>query len=286
MDQELPKRLYRYYSGIPRDIQSIKESYLWFSTLDKMNDAFEGAHYLEKRNLTLSACKSIIRRTLISAGTAPALAERAIEKKLKAYKSEKEKVAFMVKSIEETHSETYKTIINQGYCSMIGEDETQEESLTEVQHLLMWGHYGKGLSGFRVEFHCGELIESLEKNYQIASDKVIYSSTPPVLDPVKVFAGILLGEFAENQMAYEQIRPCYMTKHLAWSYEQELRLSALTPGRKNFTPPCIKEIVIGAKMETAQQKDLIKIVKSASPKARIKIASISKHKYKIELNSI
>lgn len=283
MSELPPQFLYRYYAGSARNIDSIKECYLWFSSLDKMNDPFEGVHLFDKRNLNLASAKSIIRRTLISTGMAPAIAERSIEQRLKKLKTQKQKLDYLIFSIQDTHESAYKEIINQGYCCMIGENATQEESLTDVQLILMWGHYGQGLAGFRVEFESIGLIDSLNARQLVSSNQVSYTLSPPGLDPTKVFAAIHLDEVIEHQTAREAILPCVTTKHVAWKYEQELRLSTAKPGKVQFDPKHIKEVVIGSKMEDPLKQLLIKVARDTAPHATIKLAKISNIEYKVEL---
>lgn len=275
MSDLLPPFLYRYYSGTTRNIESIAEGYLWFSSLDKMNDPFEGAHFLDESNLNISSAKSIIRRTLIRSGMVPALAARAIDQKLKHLKTEKLKLEFLKHSIRHTHETAYEELIKQGYCCMIGEDTAQEESLTDAQLILMWGHYGQGLAGFRIEFETNGLIDSLSKCQEVSPNRVNYTTSPPGLDPTKVFSGIHLDDLTEHQIAQDAITPCVTTKHVAWKYEQEIRLNVRKPGKVKFNQECIKELVIGSKMDHHLRKSLIQSVKNIAPKASLKLAKLT-----------
>lgn len=286
MSELLPTFLYRYYAGTSRNIESIKEGYLWFSSLDKMNDPFEGAHFLDESNLNLASAKSIIRRTLIRGGMAPALAARAIDQNLKSLKTDKLKLESLKSNIKDSHERAYGELIKQGYCCMIGEDTTQEESLTDAQLILMWGHYGQGLAGFRVEFETDALIDSLSACQNVSPNKVNYALSPPGLDPTKVFSGIHLDDLTDHQVAQDAITPCVTTKHTAWKYEQEIRLNARKPGKIEFNQNCIKEVVIGSKMDHSLKTSLIQIVRSVAPTASIKIAKISKIQYKVELTDL
>lgn len=286
MPHHSEKVLYRYYPGALRDIESITEGYLWFSSLDKMNDAFEGVHSISLEGLDDAAIRSITRRALIREGKSPAAAERLIKIKLKNSIDSKEQKKLIKEVIVNSYKRAYQTIIARGYCCMIGRNDKQHEDVTDSELLLMWGHYGKGLTGFRVEFDYNLLLKNLQKKYSLDPYPVTYSLKPPTVKLSQLFSELHLVDQPYSPEVTDILKACLTTKHSAWSYEREVRLCAKSPGKIYFDHSCIKEIVIGGKMDAIQKNKLISKIRNIHPHIRIKIAKIAENAYVIETADI
>ncbi len=274
--------LYRYYSGTKRDIDSIIDGYLWFATLDKMNDAFEGVHAISEEGLDYLTIKSITRRSLIQHGRSAAAAERIVKREFRRSSDTPEKIQHMRSALIDSFKKSYQTVIERGYCCMIGNSEKQTADITESQLLLMWGHYGKGLSGFRVEFDHDALLSSLQENQALEPFQVSYSPKPPTVKLSKFLSELHFTGEPHSEEINKILSACFTTKHSAWSYEQEVRLCTKLPGMTTFDHNCIKEIIFGSRMDPSSMKEFISKVKEHMPHVKMKIARVSKNAYAIE----
>jgi len=259
----------KFFTYNENSIQAMSEPYLWFSTLDAFNDPFEGAIELESTGEPmewLNVAQMIEKRYPGDSGYALMAA---------AMRQSWSSGGFETREIFTNHLK--KRFIERskayGYCCLVNDHEIVDES-----DILMWGHYGNGLKGFKVIFDSKMLIASLPTD--IARAPILYGKSIPTLDILqhsRASAGAMQdGEKAKAVLdATTHIR----TKHHAWSYEKEYRFISPTPGAHKFASSSIKQVVFGEKMPASQRKVLSSVLTANSPDIVFLTAKVSKGSY-------
>lgn len=138
--------------------------------------------------------------------------------------------------------------------------------------MLMWSHYGDQHRGVCVGFDTDSLIENIEINnegYPLCSTfkKVEYTNERPKRD--------------DEDSVYK--------KSLEWQYEDEYRLVSVCqkgkpewgPGVWNIPVTSIKEVILGARMDSIWESRVVKFVSSNNPDVTLKKAVIHSHNFEL-----
>ena len=230
--------IYRYFRFSDRDLKSLYEPYLWFSTPDQFNDAFEGHEILSMSQdfihyaLHLEECMF---------PPDPPTPERiALEEEYRLDPTgtyEKYFQKYRSRFITETTGARSK-----GCCCFLS--GLNQGLLTDHQEMTMWGHYAAGMRGFRVMYDTKTLLASIDDAdaYPIA-----YKEEPRRVDVAEWLYR------CTSQMNWPRIRAAseermIQVKHTSWAFEGELRLRISEPGARKYDPNAIKRVDFGAKM--------------------------------------
>ena len=174
---------------------------------------------------------------------------------------------------------------------------------SSADNLLMWSHYADGLRGFCLVLDADAVIESKPEAYLT---EVAYLERPPIVDAF-VYAvasdqydfHMMAAHEAQGCEAYEEVAEVAMSnmkkmwahtfaiKPTEWKYEQEQRLLITTEVDAqeavllNYPVAALKEVIIGERMDLAQQNELIEIVREKYPAAILSRASRANDEFKI-----
>jgi hypothetical protein len=141
-------------------------------------------------------------------------------------------------------------------------------SLTsKKENLLMWAHYANSHQGFCIGFDKFILYETISGRL----GPVIYSESFPKV-----------GLFDDN---LEGLTRILTTKSTDWKYEDEYRITKIDASRKIFKLPdeAIKEIVLGYKMKEEYKYEIVALVKSRFPNARIFQSQMNLEEFKLNM---
>lgn len=261
--------LSKFFTFNENSIQAMSEPYLWFSTLEAFNDPFEGAVELstdfnpEEWNSTANLIRS--RHPENSGYALLANAMRAGD-----VVGGFETRELFIKALATRFKER---LSKHGYCCLFKDHE-----LTEKSDILMWGHYGNGLKGFKVIFDSERLIASLPKT--TARAPIRYGTSIPrldILETARRSAEALSG--SDRAIAALTASEHLRTKHEAWEYEKEYRFISPQTGAHKFDPASIKEVIFGEKMPISQQKVIRSVISINSPTTLFRTATVSKTSY-------
>lgn len=261
--------LSKFFTYNENSIQAMSEPYLWFSTLDAFNDPFEGAMQLADTIDPMEWVK----------------VAKMIEEKYPDDPGYRLMAAAMRQGWNGGGFETREQFTNHlrrkfierskayGYCCLVDDRDVARES-----SILMWGHYGNGLKGFKVTFHSELLIASLPVN--VARAPIVYGQSIPSLDILKHSRTSAESNNDQEKALVALTATSHIrTKHEAWSYEKEYRFISPEPGAHAIDAASIKEVVFGEKMPSSQRKVLSSVLSANAPGIAFRTARVSAGSY-------
>lgn len=128
----------------------------------------------------------------------------------------------------------------------------------------MWSHYADCHRGFVIGYDKYELWDS----ESMSMSPVIYSEYLP--------------EFGIFESPMEKGLRALHTKSILWSYEDEYRLVASKSRTvKKLSTIVIKEIILGASMETKDVFEILRIAEDRYPDAKVLKCKISDEKFEV-----
>nr|WP_321412815.1 DUF2971 domain-containing protein [uncultured Allomuricauda sp.] len=134
---------------------------------------------------------------------------------------------------------------------------------------LMWSHYTDNHKGICVEYS-NEILDFFKsKKTFLASKRVEYPESPPMVDS---------AEKIESQIV-----KIFFNKQAEWKYENEYRVLIRSEGKTefiNFSPKLLKSVFIGSKCKSEISNKVIEICKKQNVK--LYHASTMGKSYKIE----
>lgn len=274
------------FSNFSNDkISTLQKSEVWFSSLQNLNDPFEGRvkivnnkrTALEINDAIFEIVKFLITQALLS-------------------KDECRKIANELKrEYSEGETEKYIALISHAFDKLvIPHLQTRavccfavDESDNVLRNQLMWSHYADGMRGYCLEFHGEGLYNSLCRlNTSITGRSIVtYTDDFPEIDPVEYFYSHK-EEFV-NGFPIPKSKPIFKlakilsTKSNAWQYEKENRIFSKETGAMKIAGSSIKAVVLGEKMPEEQGALLKKTIQLLNPKAKIKHAKIDPSSYAV-----
>jgi hypothetical protein len=235
--------LYRYFKFSDRDLKALYEPYLWFSTLDSFNDAFEG-------HLALEMADDFIHHAVYIEDFMfppfPATPER-----LQLEDDHRNNP----KQVYERFFERYKTKFiqeianakNKGFCCFLS--GLDNGNLTDHQEMTMWGHYAAGMRGFRVAYDTKILLGSID---DADAYPMRYELAPPSVDVAR-WLNDCTKQINSPRLRAAQEEHMFQVKHKSWEFEGELRLRLSEPGARAYDPRAIRRVDFGRKMQQSDR---------------------------------
>ncbi len=252
--------IYKYFRFDDNLINTLKESYLWFSNADAFNDPFE-FKLQGPKNLTDEDIMEYyhLMKTL-DGNRIDEVLQGHIEAFLFAYKNEPEKFL-------DFYLIPFRSRINKfGLCCF-------SENFDDI---LMWSHYSDSHKGLVIKFDKNKLDESIYLNNDLGMtviDSVSYSKDFPFI------------KMSRNQDdTAKSVRNIVFTKAINWEYENEIRILSDQVGKHNFDINCIEEIIFGAKFMEIDKVQIIEILNHNYSDSKIVFSQmrISKRKFALE----
>lgn len=137
-------------------------------------------------------------------------------------------------------------------------------------NILMWSHYADSHKGYCVGLDYNILLKIVGSIGPVTySDKFPKLSILPK-SPVEDFMKLLT------------------TKSNDWEYEKEVRIIMRFKARETIRIPddCIREVILGHKMEENHKKEIIDLIKTKSTPIEIFQATMNGEKFKLDINKI
>lgn len=110
-------------------------------------------------------------------------------------------------------------------------------------HPLMWAHYADGFRGICIAYRLRRLLEELDEACTLT--RMSYADRPHTLNQVRVEDRDVRAKALLSQ------------KSVAWNYEREWRLFAMTHGRAFHGAQAVDHVYLGARMSSNQQDEII-----------------------------
>lgn len=266
--------LSKFFTYNQNSIQAMSEPYLWFSTFAAFNDPFEGAIQLAD---TIDPMEWGKVAAMIEAKYPNDPGYRLMAAAMRQGWSGGgfETRAQFVNHLQTKFIERSRA---NGYCCFVDDGEVSVES-----NILMWGHYGDGLKGFKVSFDSESLIASLPDT--VARAPIHYGQSIPKLDILKHSrVAAEATNDAEKALVALTATSHIRTKHEAWRYEQEYRFISPTPGAYTFDAKSIKTVIFGEKMLPSQRKVLSSVLSANTSSIEFKTARVSPGSYDLVID--
>jgi hypothetical protein len=285
------KSIHKFKSYNPNTLSMISENYIWFATLDSLNDPFEGVISYKKEisieSILFAECAFFTSMSAVD------LTDERVREVVDAYNLDNEgfKIQRRLDHIQYFRDQVLSRTENDGFFCALSEpiegsvegDNTIDPDLAEKmrirrnqEDISLWSHYGDGLRGLRISY-APHKIKQIEN---FSSALVKYQDFPETIDATherekrKAYNKELWDEL------YSQGR--FVTKATAWAYEREIRLRTREPGRVDVPYESIEAIAFGSKMPEEQRVEICNAAKLRNPSATFTVAKIDEDEFKID----
>jgi hypothetical protein len=274
-------------------LEMIAESYLWFASLDSLNDPFEG-------ELTYSHDPNLTIEKIFCAEHIFCIDEANIDYEHENLKYEyaeyKENPDAFIDRKREDHKRRYEEIMlsqskNDGFFCALSEpkknsaaDELdkcpdqarRDEIRRNHEDISLWSHYGDGLRGVRITYDPLRL-----KHISHSSAALVkYQDSPEPIDATMEVRK--RKAYYKDRWNFSQSLMLFNTKATLWSNEREVRIRIGKQGKVDIPPDSIKYITFGSKMPAYRRILMIAAARQNNPDAKFYEARISSKEFKIE----
>jgi hypothetical protein len=137
-------------------------------------------------------------------------------------------------------------------------------------NILMWSHYADSHRGYCVGLDFNILLGIVG-----SIGAVTYSDKFPKLELLP-------------KLPVEDFMKLLTTKSNDWKYEKEIRVVMRFKARETIKIPnnCIREVILGHKMEEKHKKEIIALIKTKSAPIEIFQANINGERFKLDINKV
>lgn len=260
-------------SGEAYHLDSLRNNTVYFSSVEELNDPYEGLMYYCDKGITHSQRMAALTQKLNLDHKNVKRARKEAEAMYK--KMGAKKFSQHIDSVCKSEFEDFVVYHREHrFVLSLARAYTQDDNFpAPLNDMMMWGHYGNGMKGMCIEYDFEKLRTSINKlnDVKLTSKAITYSE---VNLPV-VKATTLLDDMAmRNDGTSFAIQDAFCTKNSSWKYENEVRL--ISPLHKlNF----IDEAAISRVFVSAINKKLMTDVKGilASKSHRPDLYEVATH---------
>ena len=133
----------------------------------------------------------------------------------------------------------------------------------EENNVLMWSHYADSHKGFSVGFRLSnEFTKYNKENAIIGTEEVYYWKDNPFVKYFIAFAKCAKPPEWREFWLY-LLTMGLVAKSVAWKYENEVRIIRGMPGKVNYSPDELREVIFGLNL-TPKKRETIKKLLSGS----------------------
>jgi len=283
--------IHKFKSYSDSTVQMIAENFIWFASLDSLNDPFEGA-VIFTNNISLESvlCAEHI---ICNDETNIDYTNLQFANHINSYKKNPK---LFLETKRSEHIALYKQRVlsraeGDGFFCALSEPNTKticdedqqnqenQQTLTirkNHEEISLWSHYGNGLRGIRITYD--PLI--FKRIGDVSSSLIKYQDHPETIDATHE---------ARKRKAYHkeiwdehESQRSFTTKASSWSYEREIRIRCRTQGKVTIPMNGIVSISFGSKMPPYQRSAVVNAAKQNNPNIRFYLAKISDSSFKIE----
>jgi len=253
----LPKYVYRYCEHNNQNIDLIINNQISLSNPQSFNDPFDSLSYTIDpqirshkkvfdymiRDLFANSNDKVVKELLDNILEQNILSQNiSYNEKYAILKKERDRIEKKYTEIEiiSVYNSTSLLYRFYGFSNKLITDFVSDSAVAcfseNRNNFLMWAHYGKGHSGFCIEYSTEDIINRIHKNrlfffVPVIYDHEIYSdSSYPI---------------SGKTMAYLWNLPQFMFKHPMWEYENEWRTVVFNKKNKIIDSYDIKSITLG-----------------------------------------
>jgi hypothetical protein len=228
--------LYRFRSNAEFYLDELKDNYLYFSTLEDLNDPLEAGLFRPVTKLDLSMFRRGISSGMIA--NIQTMNEMMVH----------EYVCTDCKELGETRSLQSVMMagfqIRMGYYSKLYTQHLRVSCLTpEIHSMIMWAHYGNSFKGIAIAYHRAVLDEMCKENKNLRIRPVNY------LKPRR-----FRKHDGKTVNLYE--------KSSYWKYENEVRIVSENLSSEKYKLPkhAVHSVVVGYKCKHIEEINKISTI--------------------------
>ncbi len=261
--------LYKYLSTSSLSFESIlSDNKVYFSPPSRMNDPFEF-----RPNIVLPS-KSSLKKYLVMRGAKHKDLKYLVPKNMDLFRENINRVRDTLWSLS---------------------DRAGVLCLTpHFDNLLMWSHYGDCHKGICIGF---DVLQPINENDQADPDfglsvQVEYREAYPEISMLEIDHGLVtIRDDREKMRDLDSLtaRILYVKSNV-WSYENEVRFCNnkldFTPGLVSFPKNKLKEIILGARIDSLFEQKVLEYVANYFPHAVVKKAYVSSTRYELEFERV
>ncbi|MDX9883716.1 MAG: DUF2971 domain-containing protein [Prolixibacteraceae bacterium] len=152
------------------------------------------------------------------------------------------------------------------------------------ENILLWSHYANGHTGYAIGFDSEKLAKVIgELRLQSFIKEVFYTETYPEI----TFEFDLLKN-KDEMLLLKAVIYSLTSKSDLWSYEDEYRILTFAKNNLEFFFPkeCVKEIILGFRMDEKNKKEIVDISRKLYPAAKILMCQKEPQKYAVSFKEI
>lgn len=237
--------VYKLVSGEDYHLDGLRKNTVWFSSVDQLNDPYEGRVYLEQVDVSIANMKSALTQVFYHDNNDLKRSRREVEDSFK-----KMGKSIFTKHIHENVSRQFHELLK------IHHKERHVLSLSKASSslkenpfpeplslMMMWAHYANGFRGLCIEYDYVKLIESINKINEVKLDAEAVKYVEGNLPIIKSSTVINDLIYRDNKTS-EEIIKAYSTKHKAWSYENEVRVISPIRGINKYSEECVNRVFV------------------------------------------
>ncbi|MEO3988129.1 DUF2971 domain-containing protein [Plesiomonas shigelloides] len=255
----LSKTIYRFYPYLPHDLDSLANSYLWFSKSSDFNDPFEDvfiSNMLDIDNHKYDEVKAIKFLELANKNNGSAdqvynnLLNVAINGKLQAIYE-----GLIRNVVDKLHNDFSNFLEKSRFCCFV-----EDRDSIALESKLMWSHYANGMRGFCVEFDREKLINGIMRinNINVEYGEIVYAELTKY-SLHETLMNVLKKTYLNHEVV--GISDLMTMKSNEWSYENELRLKVNDINAIQYDCGAVKSITFGDKIPKAKLNTLISVLR-------------------------
>jgi hypothetical protein len=278
-------RVFKFRAGTSTDVESLRESYLWFENLNKQNDPFEGWAAINDTDITNSQRINFLKKfhnieTELNHITEQKVQELYLSYLKKGSNQFEHYVDGKARSILNTFFNEFRDETH--ICSFSKKISNDNHKFPfPLNSMMLWSHYANGFKGYCVEYGFDELMTSINQinDIDIVSHPVKYSQTGKL--PLISLKTVLDDIINDTKMTSLDILKAFCTKEQTWFYENEIRLLSMKRGKIHYNSKCINAIYLSEKISDDLSEKIINIVKNFQSKP--KIYKVIQHRFEYKL---
>lgn len=269
---------YKFMSGEEHHLNCLRDDTVWFSSVDDLNDPYEGRVNLVHGGVSIS--DRLLALTHIYNQENQDIKQSRKEADKFRKKVGDEDFIRHVDANTQDHFEGFLKVhhTERHVLSLSKATQSLDDNLfpEPLSLMMMWGHYANGFRGMCVEYDYHELCKSINElnGIGVTAREVNYVEDEL---PIITSKTILTDIVEKNGDTSREILKAYCTKHRAWEYENEVRVISTLHGVNKRSEKSINRVFVSDQNQALLEgvKDILK-TKTHKPE----LISVSLHKAK------
>ncbi|WP_423840667.1 DUF2971 domain-containing protein [Vibrio mytili] len=246
---------YKLMSGECHHLRGLRENTVWFSSVDKLNDPYEGRIAFAHVDSPLADMKSALTHVYNQDNKDLKKSRKEVEALFKKFgeadfiKHIRKNVELQFTNLLKIHHEKRHVLSLSKASSPLTENPFPEP----LSLMMMWAHYANGFRGMCVEYDYHTLIKSINdlNGIKVEAREVEYvEGDLPIIKSMTILDDLI----HRNDKTSKEILRAYCTKHKAWRYENEVRAISPIHGVNKYSGESVNRVFVSYLNQTLMNK--------------------------------